>query len=229
MLNPVVADCAHFNPIDWDALATGPIRGIIHKAFQFVQDEKYAPRRAEAEKRGLGWGAYCFSTDHSPAETAAGFLKAANPGATTLCALDYERNIVGGAQHNMSAEQADEWCDRVEQVIGRTVWIYGGDLVRERISAACLRSSTLADKFSRRPLWHCRYAMGGADVTLEQLSDRIRSGVPAPWSDWTLLQYAADGNGPLPHKVPGLEDKADLSVCRDEDKLADLWPGTPLR
>jgi GH25 family lysozyme M1 (1,4-beta-N-acetylmuramidase) len=229
MLHPIVADFAHFNPVNWDKLAQGPIKGVIHKAYQFGADDKYAARRIEAEKRGLLWGAYYFATDEAPAHSAPAYLASAKPDATTLCALDYERNIVRGVQHNMTAAAADEWCDRVEQATGRAAFLYGGDLVRERITPACAKNSAMAARFARRPLWLCQYKTDPSlrDTDLATLNKHIH--VPAPWKRWTLLQYAADGHGPLPHTAPGLQNNADLNVFDgDLDALKAVWAGAVL-
>ena len=85
MITPIVADIAHFNPVNFSAVKQSGIVGIIHKATQGVgmTDQMYARRRFTALSVELLWGAYSFATGDDPAAHARHFLSVAEPGMTT--------------------------------------------------------------------------------------------------------------------------------------------------
>jgi lysozyme len=222
MIIPKVADMAHFNPVNFTQIKAAGIVGVIHKATQGVgmTDDQYARRRAAAGAVGIKWGAYSFATGDDARAHAHHFLQAAAPDAETLCCLDYEDN----PKSPMSAMQAWMFMQEVEQATGRLCWIYGGNRVAEYIAPLCVKSSAAADYFKARPLWLCQYKTGLGAIELAALKKHIR--VPAPWDDWTLLQYTGDGVGPLPHTVTGLENGADLNAFDGSDEeLAAIWAG----
>lgn len=225
MLQPVVADMAHFNTVDMTRIAAAGIRGVIHKATQGLGyvDPLYHIRRSEAVAAGLLWGAYNFATGDNVARNVARFLEVARPDATTLMALDFEDN-----EHSqMSAVQAYEFLDRVDQAIGRTCWIYGGNRILEHITPLARSDDAKSEFFAAHPLWLAQYKTGRGEMTFDALSRLIR--VPAPWRNFTLLQYTGDSVGPRPHTVDGLEKGADLNLFVEaEEKLAAVWPGGAL-
>jgi lysozyme len=223
MLRPVVADMAHFNSVNFTALAGAGIVGVIHKATQGVgmTDQQYARRRAAAAAAGLEWGAYSFATGDDARAHARHFLAVAQADAATLMCLDFEDN----PRSPMSGQQAWDFMREVEDATGRLCWIYGGNRIKEQITPLCRRSSAAADYFKARPLWLCQYKLGlPPGIDLAGLKAHIR--VPPPWDDWTLLQYTGDGVGPLPHTVPGVENGADLNVFDGDDAaLRAAWAG----
>lgn len=225
MLTPVVADMAHFNTVDFNRIVAAGIHGVIHKATQGAYvDPKYIARRSAANEAGLMFGGYSFSTGDNVAISVAKFLATTAPSAATLMCLDYEDN----PKSPMSAAQAQEFMDRVDQAIGRPCWIYGGNRILELITPAAKNSSSIADFFSKHPLWLCQYKLGlSADVTLAELNTHIH--VPYPWHNYNLLQYTGDGLGPEPHTVDGVEDGADLNVFDGTvDQLRQIWAGATL-
>ena len=217
MLQPVFFDCNHQNPIDFDAVATWAWGGVF-KANQGLgfTDPLFGQRRAEMEKRNLLAGGYDFATGDPVADNVARFLKIVNPGPQTACVLDFE-----DLTHNaMSGDQAAEWLDRVAQATGRAPWLYGGNRVREQIRHQDPKWIDLAKVV---PLWLCQYKSIQVE-SIAELRPHIR--VPAPWTDWTYLQYAADGAGPLPHRMPGVENNADLNVYDGtREQFVAAWPG----
>jgi lysozyme len=223
-LNPTVHDLAHFNTIDFRKFQAAGGQGIIHKASQGVGmvDDQYAGRRALAAAAGLLWGAYHFNGGGVATAEAAHFLSLAKPDANTLCALDYE-----GSPSPMSAQGAWDFMRTVEDATGRLCWIYGGDQIMARITPLAEANSAAADFFAARPLWLCQYKTGLGNVDLAGLKSHIH--VPAPWTNWTLLQYT-DGNvGPLPHTMPGCDTQADLNVfAGTPEELAAIWAGAAL-
>lgn len=220
MITPVVADMNHNNPVDFAKIAANGIVGVVHKAIQGLgfTDPAYDDRRAKAQAAGLKWGAYDFATGDKVADNVARFFAVTKPDAQTLMCLDFEDNT----HSQMSGAQAHEFLDRVDQKLGRACWIYGGDRIFEEI--------TDDDPFwAQHPLWLCQYKTDPAlrDTDLATLNNHIK--VPPQWKTWTLLQYSADGKGPLPHTVPGLEQGADLNAFSGTaDQLRAFWPGPAL-
>jgi lysozyme len=225
MIVPRVADMAHFNPVNFSKIKAAGILGVIHKATQGVgmTDNQYAARRKAALAAGLLWGAYSFATGDDARAHAKHFLAVAQPDANTLLCLDYEDN----ARSPMSAQAAWDFMRAVEDATGRRCWIYGGNRIAEHISPLCRANAAAADYFKARPLWLCQYKTRLPNIDLAGLKKHIR--VPAPWDDFTLLQYTGDGVGPLPHTVDGLEPGADLNAfAGSDDELAALWAGQPI-
>ena len=135
---------------------------------------------------------------------------------TDLAALDFEDN----SQSEMSANQAYEFLDRVNQARGTACVLYGGNRVREQIDP---QQAKWVDMSKVTPLWQCRY-IGLQPSDNEELFKSI-SPIP-PWTSNFLLQYTGDGLGPLPHSVPGLENGADLNAFNgDREALTKAWPG----
>jgi GH25 family lysozyme M1 (1,4-beta-N-acetylmuramidase) len=221
MLQPVFFDCNHNNDIDFDAVATWAWAGFfkVNQGLEFT-DKSFTSRRAEMEKRGLLVGGYDFATADPVAENVERFLDLCRPGPTTACCLDFEDN-----EHSeMTGDQAWEWLDRVRQKIGRSAAIYGGNRIREHIDG---QSAKWIDMALTTPLWLCEYLTGSfADIA----SLRPHLKIPKPWVDFTYLQYAADGAGPQPRKMPGVENGSDLNVF-DGDRVSFIggWPGVPMQ
>lgn len=227
MIQPIVADMAHFNPVDFAKIKAAGIRGVIHKASQGVgvTDQMFVPRRAQAKAAGLLFGRYSFATADDPVAHAKHFLAVGGrPDDDELTCLDFEDN----PHSPMSGRQAYDFMRAAEDITGRLCWIYGGNRIAAHITPLAASSSAIADYFKARPLWLCQYKTGLGDVDLAALNKHIR--VPAPWDRWTLLQYTGDGVGPLPHSVPGLENGADLNAFDgSDDALAAVWAGAAVR
>jgi lysozyme len=65
--------------------------------------------------------------------------------------------------------------------------------------------------FARYPLWIANYTHGNAWMP----PDTAKPIVPAPWSDWTIWQFSADGS---PVRVPGVPAcPLDRNVIREAD------------
>jgi lysozyme len=220
MLQPRFFDCNHNNALDFDKLATWAWAGVF-KANQGLgfTDPLFKTRRAMAEARGMLVGAYDFATGDPVAANVDRFWATVDPGPQTNLVLDFE-DLPKGA---MTGDQAYEWLDRVNQRSGRASTIYGGNRIVEHIDHQAAKWVDMA-KVVR--LWLCQYKNVQA-VAIADLNRFIK--VPAPWTKWTYLQYAADGAGPQPHTMPGVENNADLNVF-DGDKAAFTasWAGAPL-
>lgn len=221
MLEPRFLDCNHNNALDFEKIKTWAW-GAVFKATQGVgfTDRAFAPRRAAAEDRGILVAAYDFATGDNVAANVAKFFSVVNPGPQTGMVLDYEDN----AASPMSGDQVHEFLDRVHQKLGRACHsIYGGNRIREHINP---QDKKWIDMAAIVPLWLCQYKNIQAG-SIAQLNAHIS--VPGPWKKWTYLQYAADGAGPLPHAMPGVENKADLNIFDGtREQFAAIWAGLPL-
>src|SRR5882757_2030255 len=102
------------------------ILAIVHKATEGGDwvDPSYSRRRPEAEAAGLLWGAYHFGThQYSGERQAAAFLAVAQPGPTTLMALDFEPNDANW-RNTMNLAQAEAFVRTIQQATGRLPLIY---------------------------------------------------------------------------------------------------------
>lgn len=186
-----VIDISHTSTVDDFSLARSRsnILGVLHKASEGVdwKDPLYDDRRANATAARLLWGAYHFGThQHSGADQAAAFLAAAQPGPTTLMALDLELNE-RFPSNSMTLDQAEEFVQVILMSTGRLPMVYthpnwadgrvmgkagrslGGTITSRSILAQC-------------DLWVADY--------------RSQPQLPSAWAvtGWRFWQYAADTN-----------------------------------
>jgi GH25 family lysozyme M1 (1,4-beta-N-acetylmuramidase) len=220
MLQPRFFDANHDNDLDFDKIATWAWAGVF-KANQGLgfTDPTFKARRAAAEARGLLVGAYDFATGDPVSANVDRFWSIVDPGPKTKCILDYE-DLKTGA---MSGDQAYEWLDRVNQRSGRASTIYGGNRIVEHIDH---QSAKWIDMAKVVQLWLCQYKNVQVS-TIADLNKHII--VPKPWTTWWGLQYAADGYGPQPRTMPGLERNADLNLFDGtRDQFSAAWPGVTL-
>ena len=190
-LNAVI-DLSHSNSVaDFNTVRmNSAIMAVIHKATEGYDwaDPRYAERRAQAEAAGLLWGAYHFGTfQHSGAEQAATFLAVAQPGPTTVMALDLELNE-RSPTNSMDLTRAEDFVRAILAATGRLPLVYvhplwadgeplGGS--RRTLGGAIRRNSILA----ACDLWLADY--------------RSRPELPTAWSQtgWRLWQYTGDESG----------------------------------
>jgi len=216
---PLVADLAHFNPVNFTTLQDAGFVGIIHKARQGIAsgDPKYAARMAAAKHAGLRWGAYDFATHDDVAANVAAFLATARLEPTDSAWLDFEDNT----HSQMSGDQAYEFLDRVAQKRGRACGIYGGNRIREQIKP---HDPKWIDMAQCAALWQCRYVKAQPADNADLF--RVIAPIP-PWTKNFLIQYTGDGVGPRPHTAPGLANGADLNAFNGApDELAAAWAGS---
>ena len=218
MIIPIVADLYHGNSVNFTQVKAAGLIGIIHKARQGIGygDPAYTSRMAAWKGLSGLWGAYDFSTGDNVAVNVADFLTFAKLASRDLAALDFEDN----SQSEMSADQAHEFLDRVNQARGTACVIYGGNRIREQIDP---QQAKWVDMAKVTPLWQARY-IGLQPADNEELFKSI-SPIP-PWTSNFLIQFTGDGLGPQPHSMPGLENGADLDAFNgDSQALMQAWPG----
>lgn len=228
MITPQIADMAYFNPVNFTQLATWAW-GFIHKVTQGpgFADPKWAARSASARQAGLLVAGYDFSTADDPIKNADDFLKRANLQPEDGAVLDFEDNT----RSNMSGDQAYAWMDHIAQKRGTAPIIYGGNHISDYPSGTRHpridpQDKKWIDAAKIWPLWRCRYLSGRQFNTNADLFKAI--GPIPPWTKCAMIQYAADGAGPLPHTEPGVENNADLSAfLGTRDQLALLFAGKP--
>ena len=184
-----VIDISHFQGTpDFAKVKASGIAGVIHKATQGLTgtDSTYASAKIAAVNAGLLFGAYHFATgDGTGAEQAEWFLETAQPGATTLCVIDFEPNPSGTS---MNLAQLIDWIDTVEAKTGRVPVVYGG----KSLLFSAIGSQTNAT-LAKCPLWIAEY------TSLAQ-----PTGIPTQvWPQWTMWQYTENG------KVDGITTAVD--------------------
>lgn len=110
--------------------------------------------------------------------------------------LDWE--AIGGAGYQVSAANADAWCRTIEDKLGHSCKVYGGNVPREQLPWA---SSAVIDRFSQRRFWFCEY------------SGALHS-IPLAWQKTGIFQWQDDGDqyGPGPHRIPGIQGYCDNST-----------------
>lgn len=223
-LDAVIDISSNVSVSDFAAVRRSGILGVIHKVSEGGDwfDPSYAQRRHQAEAAGLLWGGYHFGTgQYSGAEQAAAFLKAAQPGPSTLLALDVEPNDRKPA-NSMRLAQAEQFVRTVYQATGRLPMVYthpkwanGEKLGRggRTLGGAIAPGSVLA----RCDLWLADY--------------REQPEVPYAWADrgWKLWQYLAnedDSNtayGATSRAIPGVSHCDRNLFAGDSAALHRFW------
>lgn len=209
MINPRVIDISHYDRIVGngfkDVRAFG-IVGVIHKASEGtgVVDAPYAARRKDAVAAGLLWGAYHFLRPGHVQEQVDLFLRAAQPDAQTLLALDYEVNPP-------SLSDARTFVELVEAKSDRSVVVYSGNTLKEALG------NHVDPWWGARRLWLAQYAAHPV--------------VQVSWKKPWLWQFTGDGSGPTPHQVPGIQIEGGLDISSwdgTDDELRAQWAGSTL-
>lgn len=220
-----VIDISHNVAVsDLAAVSRGGILSIIHKATEGGDwsDPSYAERRAQAESAGLLWGAYHFGTrQYSGVDQAAAFLAVAQPGPSTVIALDLEPNDRNPG-NTMRIDQAEAFVRAVQQATGRLpllythpAWANGERFGRRRISLGQPVSPTSI--LAQCDLWLADY--------------REQPEVPWAWANkgWRLWQYVANEDdshaayGTAPRAIPGVSHCDRNLFAGDEAALYRYW------
>ncbi len=177
---PRVLDLSHYNVVEGfkEAIDFG-IWGVIHKATENTGnvDKKLEARRFLVNEAGLLWGTYHFIRFGNIKEQVEWYLKNAHPKDTDLMALDWEDKRV-------TQDQAREWLTRIEEKVGRKPVIYSGNVAKELLG---IKKDVF---FGSHRLWLAQY---GSSPSVQK-----------SWDDFWIWQFSGDGNGPLPHSVPGI-------------------------
>lgn len=122
-----VIDISHNVTVtDFAAVRRSKILAVIHKVSEGGDwfDPSYATRKRQAEAAGLLWGGYHFGTrQYSGVDQARAFLSAAQPGPSTLLALDIEHND-RNPRNTMQVAQAEAFVQTVYQSTGRLPVVY---------------------------------------------------------------------------------------------------------
>jgi len=213
-MNPDVVDLYQLNAnnsrggdgADFAAAKAFGIRGVIHKASQYVTDSLYAVRKPKVLALGMLWGAYHFPTPTPVADQLALFFKSAPPDADTFPFLDYESY----RGYTMSLQSAINFMDGVDQKYGRPCGLYSGNVIKEQVNGA---TPGQIEFLAAHPFWLAQYANVPQTVSYDRH--------PLPWTKDYLWQFTGDGAGPGPHYVPGIGNGVDVSTWAG-DKATDL-------
>ena len=194
---PNVIDIYHGNIVnDFAALKAAGILGVIHKATQGANyaDPLYATRRKQATDAGLLWGAYTFNTGEDVPAQVNQFFSHAEPGTSTLMALDFEDN----PHSQMSLGQARQFLQIADEKLGRKLVLYSGNRIKDLLG-------TQVDTF-----------LGSHRLWLPQYGPVAK--VQASWQRPWLWQYSETG------QLPGTGGAIDLnSYDGTPDQLATEW------
>jgi len=216
-LNAVI-DLYHGDDVsDWSKAKASGILAVIHKATEgtTVKDKFYPARKVAAKASGLLWGSFHYSSGEDPVRQADHYLDYAQPDADEVVCLDLEHSSQpanGPHVPDMTYAQALAFVTRVQQRLKRLPMVYGSDLLKT------IMSGHAGSLLNQCPLWLAEYP--------KPQYTEPQQGLPDGWKQWTLWQYAADGNGPQPHDVPGIGrcDRDTFSGSLDE--FNQQWPFT---
>jgi len=186
-INVVIDLSHHQETVDFEQIKDAGIVGVIHKATQGLTytDAKYAERRDEALSKGLLWGAYHFGVGSDGSDQADFFLNSVSPDPKTLIVLDYEPNLTGPT---MTLNQAREFVEHVNEVVGRYPGLYSGHLIKEQLAGTNGSDPILSNCF----LWIAQYN-GPKPLN-----------IPPTFKTWTFWQYTDGVHGEEPHRVAGV-------------------------
>lgn len=197
---------------DYRALAQAGVWGLIHKATQGlgVTDPAYGARTRNARLGGLLTGAYHFNTGDTIPGQVNHFFDAVKPDAQTMMALDFEDNRAS----QMTLAQAVQFLQLADERLGRPLWTYSGNRIKELSVNA---SAEVRATFAKRKFWLCEYG------PVARMIDA--AGHALPWAKPTLWQFTGDGIGPLPHTLPGIVTQGiDINTyAGTRDQLAADW------
>ena len=164
--HPPVIDISHWQEnVDFEAIKATGVLGVIHKATEGASnvDDRYAPRRPQAEAAGLLWGAYHFLRPGNMQQQAQHFVETA--GDIDLYAADHEDTGV-----SLSGLKA--FLAEVEKLTGKKAVIYSGHVIKEQVPDNHFNSV-----LAQHPLWLAHYAPEPEWPS-------------ATWPSWWLWQYS---------------------------------------
>lgn len=186
------------------------IKGIIHKASQYVPDNQYEHRREAALAEGLLWGAYHFTTAASWEEQVDLFCSVVKPDPNTFPWIDHESY----RGYTMPLQTAINFMDAIDQKFSRPCGMYSGNVIKEQMIHA---TDAQRQFLGEHPFWLAQYN------TTPQMVDYNHH--PMPWMGKAFLwQFTGDGSGPGPHSIPGMGNGIDISqlITNYEDDLPHL-------
>lgn len=195
-----VLDISHHNDVtDWGVVKASGIVGIIHKASEGSNyvDPTYAPRRIEAARAGLLWGAYHFMRPGDQKQHAEWFIKCADPKFDDLICADYEDD-------SMTLDDLQAFLAAVYKLTKRHAVIYSGHLIKEQVGNKSLPG------LAEHPLWIAQYTSASQPEWPKET-----------WPEYFLWQYTDDGN------APGVTGNVDCNHSPlNEKELRAAWNGS---
>ena len=145
------------------------------------------PHRAAST--GMGVGAYHFGGNSDGRLQALRYLGIIESG--WLMVIDYERY----PNSQMTIAQLEAFIATIEAQTGRLPWIYYGELLLQQAADGLIKKDSI---IRRCKAWISRYSS--------------KQPSPIDGHDLVLWQFTGDGQGPMPHTVPGCANNADLSM-----------------
>jgi GH25 family lysozyme M1 (1,4-beta-N-acetylmuramidase) len=229
VFRPVAIDINHGDNVQdtpgplggFERVKASGIAFLIHKATEGLTfaDPRYQARRA-AWMNGIPvqvtdvngevlqitprFAAYHFFHGEDPEGEARFFLETARLQPGDDAVIDWE--AVPGSGHVPTADEADRFCNVVEQALGFSIIVYSGNVAKEQISGKDPR-------FAKRRLWLAQY--GSAPSVQESWTD--------PW----LWQNNGGQRGGQ-NAIPGMDGNCDNSTITLPMTIKDLaatWGG----
>lgn len=204
---PLVVDIYHGDRVDsFTTARNAGVLGIIHKATTGATgvDDAYARRREQALAAGMLWGAYHWGTAAPAKKQVDNFLGVAKPDASTLVALDFERDV----GNQMTLQGAKDFLAEIQHRLGRRAVLYSGSTIKGALG------QTKDTFFGQHRLWLAQYG--------------LTPKVQPSWDGYWLWQYT-DGRPDLgPFQAPGIPGnaKGELDCNRfhgSAEQLAGEW------
>jgi N-acetylmuramoyl-L-alanine amidase/GH25 family lysozyme M1 (1,4-beta-N-acetylmuramidase) len=200
----------------WPDMKADGVVFELHKASEFVKDEKYDERYADARANRALFGAWHFMRTRVPAlagrplgdileNQADVFIASVGrllPGELPPT-LDFESKGVleAGIQGAAWRAPLERFLDKVETAFGRVPMIYTGkSLWDEHIDGPIHDNAEdphTFDRFGDYPLWVIRiyWKTGNKRNWDDRLTKNIDEDLPSPWKDWEIWQYDGSLSG----------------------------------
>lgn len=228
-------DCYQgYGRINWKLVAASGVRAVWIKCGEGNEpardDTAYRRNVDEARANGIAVGAYFFAyplphgpgkpVGRSPIEQAGRFFEitgglGSRPGELSP-AFDFEwpppeEWKKWGCEPEQLSDWGREFCEAVTLLWGRLPVIYTYPWWWKALSAGAD-----VEWAGRYPLWMASYTHPGPGIPPEGKAPPV----PAPWRDWAVWQYSADGSK---ERVPGVPvSPVDRDVVKDEETLRSL-------
>ena len=187
-LTPNIVDLSHYDDVqNWDAVKAFGILGVVNKASEGpgMADKTFSIRRQPATSRGILYAAYHFLRPGNISGQVENFLGACGDIEGLGLALDHE-------DPRVPIEDAQAFCELIKQRVGRYPWLYSGFLIKQQIRqrdySFWQNIRLWLSHYSSAPTW------------------------PACWDSPFMIQFTGDGDGPMPHRVPGIAPRHGIDI-----------------
>jgi GH25 family lysozyme M1 (1,4-beta-N-acetylmuramidase) len=151
-------------------------------------DSGWVVNSRAAARAGLPFGAYhVLEPLADPTAQAQLFASVARDAGTLPPVLDFE--LAKGLRAGDALARAVAFLDTIEAAWGRRAVVYTGpSFIAGLVSLGGAATAAPLKALATRPLWVAHYGVPAPKV-------------PAPWTDWSIWQFAGDGGYRMPNGV----------------------------